>query len=161
MDGRPAVYGPHGSPYLIAHGMGVPVSDAVTTVDINSGGTYHVYVRTYNWTSPWTTKPGAGAFQLSVGGKRLHTVGQTGNRWQWQKAGTVRLKAGKTQLRLHDLTGLTAVATPYCSLPTAVLFRLTTQAAKTCSAAASTAPALSLAMPENTTWWWWEQALPA
>lgn len=94
-----------GSPYLIAHGMGVPVSDAVTTVDIGSGGTYHVYVRTYNWTSPWTTKPGAGAFQLSVGGKRLHTVGQTGNRWQWQKAGTVRLKAGKTQLRLHDLTG--------------------------------------------------------
>ena len=64
-----------GSPYLIAHGMGVPVSDAVTTVDIDSGGTYHVYVRTYNWTSPWTSKPGAGAFQLSVGGKRLHTVG--------------------------------------------------------------------------------------
>ena len=29
-----------GSPYLIAHGMGVPVSDAVTTVDINSAGTY-------------------------------------------------------------------------------------------------------------------------
>ena len=94
-----------GSPYLIAHGMGVPVSDAVTTVDIDSGGTYHVYVRTYNWTSPWSAKPGAGAFEVSVGGKRLRTVGQTGNRWQWQKAGTVRLKAGKTQLRLHDLTG--------------------------------------------------------
>ena len=31
-----------GSPYLIAHGMGVPVSDAVTTVDIGSGGTYQV-----------------------------------------------------------------------------------------------------------------------
>ena len=28
-----------GSPYLIAHGMGVPVSDAVPTVDIDSGGT--------------------------------------------------------------------------------------------------------------------------
>lgn len=94
-----------GSPYLLAHGMGVPVSDAVTTVNIGSGGTYHVYVRTYNWTSPWTAKPGAGAFEVSVGGKRLRTVGQTGNRWQWQKAGTVRLKAGKTQLRLHDLTG--------------------------------------------------------
>lgn len=94
-----------GSPYLIAHGMGVPVSDATTTLNIGSNGTYHVYVRTYNWTSPWTTKPGAGAFEVSVGGKRLRTVGQTGNRWQWQKAGTVRLKAGKTQLRLHDLTG--------------------------------------------------------
>lgn len=94
-----------GSPYLLAHGMGVPVSDATTTLNIGSNGTYHVYVRTYNWTSPWTAKPGAGAFEVSVGGKRLHTVGQTGNRWQWQKAGTVRLKAGKTQLRLHDLTG--------------------------------------------------------
>ena len=94
-----------GSPYLLAHGMGMPVSDAVTTLNIGSNGTYHVYVRTYNWTSPWTSKPGAGAFQLSVGGKCLRTVGQTGNRWQWQKAGTVRLKAGKTQLRLHDLTG--------------------------------------------------------
>lgn len=94
-----------GSPYLLAHGMGVPVSDATTTLNIGSNGTYHVYVRTYNWTSPWTTKPGAGAFEVSVGGKRLRTVGQTGNRWQWQKAGTARLKAGKTQLRLHDLTG--------------------------------------------------------
>ncbi|MBQ6284287.1 MAG: pyridine nucleotide-disulfide oxidoreductase, partial [Bacteroidales bacterium] len=39
-----------GSPYLIAHGMGKPVADASTTVDIPEPGVYHVWVRTYNWT---------------------------------------------------------------------------------------------------------------
>ena len=41
-----------GSPYLMAHGMGVPVADAVTDINIPSDGVYHVYARTYNWTSP-------------------------------------------------------------------------------------------------------------
>ena len=43
-----------GSPYLIAHGMGVPVADASTTIEIPEAGVYHVWVRSYNWTSPWT-----------------------------------------------------------------------------------------------------------
>ena len=30
-----------GSPYLIAHGMGKPVADAVTTVEFPESGTYH------------------------------------------------------------------------------------------------------------------------
>lgn len=42
-----------GSPYLIAHGMGVPVEDAWTEVTFPKKGEYYVYVRTYNWTSPW------------------------------------------------------------------------------------------------------------
>lgn len=42
-----------GSPYLMAHGMGTPVADASTSVQIPEKGTYHVYVRTFNWTSPW------------------------------------------------------------------------------------------------------------
>ena len=40
-----------GSPYLIAHGMGVPVEDASTTISFPEDGTYYVFVRTYNWTS--------------------------------------------------------------------------------------------------------------
>ena len=40
-----------GSPYLIAHGMGVAVEDASTEVNFKQAGDYHVYVRTYNWTS--------------------------------------------------------------------------------------------------------------
>lgn len=59
-----------GSPYLIAHGLGKPVEDAVTTVEIPRNGTYHVWVRTYNWTSPWTSTQG-----LEPSGSR-----STGNR---------------------------------------------------------------------------------
>ncbi len=42
-----------GSPYLIAHGLGTPVKDALTNVRIDTAATYNVYVRTYNWTAPW------------------------------------------------------------------------------------------------------------
>ena len=52
MGSRPAIHGPYGSPYLMAHGMGVPVEDASTTISFPESGTYYVYVRTYNWTSP-------------------------------------------------------------------------------------------------------------
>ena len=95
-----------GSPYLMAHGMGQPVPDASTTVDIPHKGKWHVYVRTFNWTSPWTSQDGPGAFNVKVGGKTLKTVlGTKGDRWQWQYAGKVSLKAGKTTVALSDLTG--------------------------------------------------------
>ncbi len=95
-----------GSPYLLAHGMGVPVADASTEVDIPVGGTWKVWVRTYNWTSPWSEKEGPGKFQVKLGKKWLpNTLGCRGNAWEWQYAGAVKLKAGKTPLNLHDLTG--------------------------------------------------------
>ena len=49
-----------GSPYLLAHGMGVPVDDASTEVTFPEKGEYYVYVRTYNWTSPWKKGEGPG-----------------------------------------------------------------------------------------------------
>lgn len=95
-----------GSPYLLAHGMGQPVADASTDVMVETPGKYDVYVRTYNWTSPWTSEEGPGKFMLSVGGRRLKTVlGATGNSWHWQKAGSVSLKRGRVSLCLHDITG--------------------------------------------------------
>ena len=95
-----------GSPYLLAHGLGVPVADASTTVEIPSAGTWKVWARTYNWTSPWSSKEGPGKFKVKLGKKLLsNAVGCTGNDWEWQYAGAVRLKAGKTVLSLHDLTG--------------------------------------------------------
>ncbi len=94
-----------GSPYLIAHGIGVPVDDATTEIELGKG-VWYVWVRTYNWTSPWTEKEGPGAFALSVGGKELKArLGTTGSGWEWQYAGSVKLRGGKTELRLHDLTG--------------------------------------------------------
>lgn len=95
-----------GSPYLMAHGMGVPVADALTSVNIPEKGIWHVYVRTFNWTSPWTDKEGPGAFKVKIDGKLLKTVlGTKGDCWQWQYAGKVSLKPGQTTLALCDLTG--------------------------------------------------------
>lgn len=95
-----------GSPYLMAHGMGKPVADAVTEVAVPEKGAYRIYVRTFNWTSPWHRGEGPGKFVLKVNGKKLPAVlGAEGCEWKWQYAGQARLKAGKTALALHDLTG--------------------------------------------------------
>lgn len=95
-----------GSPYLMAHGLGSPVEDAFTSIEVPADGNYHVWVRTYNWTSPWDEKAGPGRFAVKIGSRTLpREVGCTGSKWEWQKAGEVRLKAGATVLTLHDLTG--------------------------------------------------------
>ena len=94
------------SPYLLAHGLGRPVSDAETEVMIPESGVWHVYARTYNWTSPWTSKPGPGQFRIKVSGRTLkNTLGAEGEEWQWQYAGSVRLKSGEATLALTDMTG--------------------------------------------------------
>ena len=94
-----------GSPYLMAHGMGKRVDDASTTVKIKEKGTYYVYVRTYNWTSPWHEGKGPGEFRIKINGKRLVPVGTEGKSWMWEPAGKLSLKAGEHILALEDMTG--------------------------------------------------------
>ena len=95
-----------GSPYLMAHGMGTPVAVASTGVTFPEAGTYYVYVRTFNWTSPWKDGEGPGKFRLSVNGRELPTVlGSTGREWGWQEAGKISVKEKDATLSLHDLTG--------------------------------------------------------
>lgn len=95
-----------GSPYLIAHGMGKPVDDASTEVTLPAAGLYHVYVRTYNWTSPWSDRSGPGAFRISVGGTALDaTLGTEGDGWMWQYAGAVETAGKSATVTLHDMTG--------------------------------------------------------
>lgn len=95
-----------GSPYLLAHGAGVPVEDAVTIVRIPVENEYNVYVRTYNWTSPWSSKEGPGKFRISVGGRALNcNLGTVPDKWEWQRAGRVKLKRGQAEIRLRDITG--------------------------------------------------------
>lgn len=95
-----------GSPYLMAHGMGTRVQDASTEVIVPENGKWHIYVRTFNWTSPWTSEAGPGAFRVKVGSRTLKAVlGTSGDSWQWQYAGSVNLKAGLSTVSLCDLTG--------------------------------------------------------
>jgi len=94
-----------GSPFLLAHGMGKPVADAETEVEVREAGTYSVYAHTRNWTAPWTTSA-AGVFRVKVNGKELMSnLGTGAGEWHWQFAGKVALKQGKNALALHDLTG--------------------------------------------------------
>ena len=94
-----------GSPFLLAHGMGRPVADAVTTVDVPEDGTYAVYAYTRNWTAPWSAHA-AGVFRLAVEGVELENdLGTGAGDWQWQQAGTVTLKKGRAKLALRDKTG--------------------------------------------------------
>ncbi len=94
-----------GSPYLLAHGLGVPVKDAVTRITLPSAGTYRVWVRTRDWVAPWQAPGAPGKFQLLVDGKPLaETFGTKGAEWHWHDGGTVEVGM-EAALALHDLTG--------------------------------------------------------
>ncbi|MFI3333580.1 MAG: FAD-dependent oxidoreductase [Rikenellaceae bacterium] len=94
-----------GSAYLIAHGLGEPVKDAMTTIQFEKPGEYYVYASTYNWTSPWYDGQGPGAFQIVVNGVTLpNTLGDSGVEWEWQYAGKVTV-AGDVEVALRDLSG--------------------------------------------------------
>ncbi len=91
-----------GSPYLLAHGLGRPVADATTTVEIPVAATYRVWVRAKDWV------PGhhPGRFTLTIAGRTLDTeFGANDADWSWHDAGTIDLAAGPTSLALGDLTG--------------------------------------------------------
>ena len=95
-----------GSPYLLAHGMGVPVEDAVTTVAADAAGRYHMWVRTRDWVKRWDADGSPGRFQVMVNGRPAKPVfGTEGAEWHWQDGGTVRLVKGENSISLHDLTG--------------------------------------------------------
>jgi ribulose 1,5-bisphosphate synthetase/thiazole synthase len=95
-----------GSPYLMAHGMGKPVKDASTEVELPAG-TYTLWARTKNWVGPFDAKGTPGRFEITVNGTKLdHEFGTTGKDWQWEKSAPIKISAtGKTTLALHDLTG--------------------------------------------------------
>jgi len=94
-----------GSPYLLAHGLGIPVQDATTTVEFPSAGNYRVWVRTKDWVAPWNAPGAPGKFQLKVNGKALdETFGTKSATWHWHDGGMVKVSK-KSTLALHDLTG--------------------------------------------------------
>ena len=95
-----------GSPYLLAHGVGTPVADASTNVVFPSTGTYHAWVRTYNWNSPWDASQAPGIFQLVVNGKpTTDKLGDVPTRWGWQYAGKMEINKKDNRIALRDLTG--------------------------------------------------------
>ncbi|MCA9062580.1 MAG: FAD-dependent oxidoreductase [Planctomycetaceae bacterium] len=95
-----------GSPYLLAHGLGKPVEDAVTTVRFPQPGEYKVFVRTKDWVARWKAEGQPGRFQLLVNNTPLETTfGTQGAEWQWQTGGSIQIDTTEVKLALHDLTG--------------------------------------------------------
>ena len=104
-----------GSAYMLAHGLGVPVKDATTTVEFPQAGTYRLWVRTRDWVAPWKTpdthpdmkaEGTPGIFQVLVDGQAVPvTFGTEGAEWHWQDGGVVEVAQKTVTLALHDLTG--------------------------------------------------------
>jgi len=104
-----------GSPFLLAHGLGKPVVDALTTVVCKQAGQYRVWVRTRDWVGPWKTPnlPASmqatgspGKFQVRINGQTLgSTFGVKGAQWHWQDGGIVQILQGPVKVVLHDLMG--------------------------------------------------------
>lgn len=92
-----------GSAYLLAGGVGTPIRDAVTTVELSRGGNYRIWVRTRNWLAGYAP----GRFSIAVNGKRSGRVlGEAEPEvWVWESAGEFELDAGKLELALVDLSG--------------------------------------------------------
>ncbi len=95
-----------GSPYLMAHGLGNPVADAVTTIRLPSAGPWRVWVRTLDWVARWQAPGTPGRFEVHVNGRPLQTVfGTEGADWHWRDGGMLHLDRPEITLALHDLTG--------------------------------------------------------
>ena len=69
-----------GSPYLIAHGLGLPVADAETVFNAPDEGTYRLWVRTRDWTRTWGRTESPGRFQVIINGKASEAVFGTATR---------------------------------------------------------------------------------
>ena len=90
-----------GSPYLLAHGLGVRVTDAKAYVSFPEQGTYRVWVRTRNW-----AEGNPGRFRVLVDGKPLPKVfGEGSNEWTWEDGGSVKIERSQATVALEDLTG--------------------------------------------------------
>ena len=95
-----------GSPYLIAHGAGVPVEDASAQVRLPGKGEWHLFVRTFNWVSPWYDGEGPGKFKVAVDGYELsETLGAAGSKWMWQYAGSFETASRNISVALKDMAG--------------------------------------------------------
>ena len=79
-----------GSPYLLAHGLGKPVEDAMTEAVIPVSGEYRVWVRTKDWVARWQAKGQPGRFQIKINGTPLtETFGTKGKEWFWHDGDTL------------------------------------------------------------------------
>ncbi len=95
-----------GSPYLMAHGLGKPVADASTILKITEDASCRLWVRTKNWTAPFTDSPAPGVFKIFINKKEVPFLFGAGEgRWHWEYGGLVKLNNGDNDIIIRDMTG--------------------------------------------------------
>ncbi len=95
-----------GSPFLLAHGVGIPVDDATTTINFPQSGKYMIWVRTRDWVATWNAPGAPGKFKLGINYEPLETAfGIEGKDWHWQQGGVTLIKKGDNKVSINDLTG--------------------------------------------------------
>ena len=93
-----------GSPYLLAHGMGEPVENAVTTVEFPESGRYWFWVRTKDWVPDRPETPGT--FKIIFDGEEYPETFGVNEGWQWVQSGRIRVDNSKQlKIELKDETG--------------------------------------------------------
>ena len=101
-----------GSPFVLAHGLGRPVADAVEKIqDGRLTGDWRLWVRTRDWVSPH----GPGRFTVQFWktnetGQRVmlletKELGVGNGDWHWEDCGVFSFSDKSIEIRLHDLTG--------------------------------------------------------
>jgi len=95
-----------GSAYIMAHGMGIPVADAVGSFEAPADALYKVYALTRDWSAVWEPSAKIGKFELHIDGVKMPNIlGTESADWAWQRAGEVYLSKGTHTVAFHDLTG--------------------------------------------------------
>ena len=92
-----------GSVYIMAHGMGKPVTNASTEINVEEAGKYFVWARTKNWALGNWEPPGQ--FKIIVNEKELPNTLGLKPEWGWEFAGEIGLSSSKTIVELKDLSG--------------------------------------------------------
>lgn len=92
-----------GSPYLMAHGMGIKVRNAKTKVNFNEYGDYHIWVRTMNWAPGNWEAPGR--FKMKVNSKTVNKTLGLRSGWGWEYVDQIKVGSKNINIELIDLTG--------------------------------------------------------
>ena len=94
-----------GASYLLAHGLGEKVADAVKKISIDKPGKYKIWAYTKDWAAQWKQDAAPGLFKLRVNDWQSEPLGGENKDWHWQDAGSCELNAGEADVSLIDMTG--------------------------------------------------------